>query len=68
MSDASQALFLSSLGPEMEWCTLSKVIVISKIKKERDLPGLETCLTCLEPFFYCHLGSLLPCVPSPASL
>ena len=69
MSDASLALFLSSLGPEMAWHALSKVILVSKVKKEvKNLPGLETCQTCLKPFFGHRLGSLLPYVPSPASL
>ena len=34
MSDVSQAFFLLSLGPETVWHPLSKVIVISKVKKE----------------------------------
>ena len=61
----SQALFLSLLGPEIAWCALSKVILVSKVKKEvkeKDLPGLETHWMCLEPFFCHHLRSLLPCV------
>ena len=49
MPDTSRALFFLPLGPLIVWWQYISKMVVSQVKKEakKNLPGLETCLTCL---------------------